>query len=452
MNMNKSAEKFFNSQPYLKKITGPGIAAVLARGASGAFIVRIIGTGLMFVSHMIMARLLGSASYGNFAYAMTWLSVLALVGNLGLDNASLRFVAEYNGTQKWNLMKGFLRRSIQISSGVSLFLGLTVAGIIWILHGRLAPELANCLWVMCIILPFFTLLGIKEACLRALKYIALSQFAGQVLRPLLLLFGLGVLYFLNEEILNATVAMIINLAGFLCALMFLMLVSMKALPKSINLSRPEYDTGNWARVAMPMLLINAMLQVENQADVLILGFFLDSSQIGLYSAAKKITILISFGYFSVNAIAAPMISELWHQGETKKLQRMLTLAAKGILAFTLPASICMIIFGKQILSLFSQEFTAAYWPMVILTLGQIVNSLAGSVGALMIMTGHQKNASIFIAIGMITNITLSIILIPKFSIIGAAISMSASLIIWNLLMFIYVLKKIRLNPSILKWE
>ena len=114
------------NQFYLNKITGPSIAAVLIRGASSAFIVKIIGTGLMFVSHMIMARILGAASYGNFAYAMTWLTVLALFGNLGLDNASLRFVAEYNGTQKWRLMKGFLKRSIQISSGVSIL--LTVCG------------------------------------------------------------------------------------------------------------------------------------------------------------------------------------------------------------------------------------------------------------------------------------------------------------------------------------
>ena len=176
---------------------------------------------------------------------------------------------------------------------------------------------------------------------------------------------------------------------------------------------------------MPMLLINAMLQVENQADVLILGVFLDSSQIGLYSAAKKITILISFGYLAVNAIAAPMISELWHQ-----------------------VSIIMIIFGKEILSLFNPEFTAAYWPLVILACSQIINSLAGSVGALMIMTGHQKNASLIIAVSMVTNVFLSWILIPAFSIVGAAIAMSISLIIWNLLMFIYVIKNIKLNPSI----
>jgi len=191
-----------------------------------------------------------------------------------------------------------------------------------------------------------------------------------------------------------------------------------------------------------------MLQVENQADLILVGFFLDSSQIGIYAAAKKIAMLIVFGLVAVNIIAAPMISELWHQGRKQELQRMLTLAARGIFAFTLPVSLAMIIFGKQILSLFGPEFTAAYWPLVIIAGGQIVNSLAGSVGAIMTMTGHQNSVAVILAISMASNIILNFLLIPAFSIIGAAIAMSLTLIIWNLSMFVYVIKRLGLSSTI----
>lgn len=434
----------------MKRLQGTGVGAVLLRGASGAFIVRVIGVGLMFVTHMILARALGASSYGNFVYAMTWLTILSLFGILGLDNASLRFVAEYNGTRKWGMLKGFVERSGQFSLVMSVFVALSAAGVLWLIRDKIELELATSLWVAFMILPLYSLLEIRVAGLRALKHVAKSQFAGQILRPFVFLCGLGVIYFVSGEVLNASTAMAINLVGFAAALLFVVVLFNKALSKDAVDSVPEYMTKTWTRVALPMLLMNAMLQTENQADIIIIGFFLDSDQIGIYAAAKKISLLVAFGYYAVNAIAAPMIAEMWHQDRKKELQRMLTLAAWGISAFTLPVSLIMIIFGKQILGLFGPEFTAAYWPLVILSGGQIINSMVGSVGALMIMTGHQKNALIIIAVSMVSNIALSLLLIPAFAIIGAAIAMSMSLIIWNILMFVYVIKNIGLDPSIFK--
>jgi len=433
---------------YVKRLQRKGVGAALVRGAGASFVIQVMGASLHFVTHIVLARTLGASSYGNYAYALSWMGILVLFGKLGLDTASLRFVAEYNGTQKWGLLKGFVERSTQVVLATSTLVALSAAVVIWTIRDRLQPELAATFWVACLILPLFSLLQIRSAALRGLKNIVASQSTVQIVRPLLLLAGVGAVYFLSREALNATTAMAVNLAAFAGALLFVAVFFKKVLPSEVARAHSESMTMAWTRVALPMFFISGMMQTQNQADILIMGFLLDSCQIGIYIAAKQTCTLIVFGLAAVNTIAMPMIAELWHQGRKKELQRLLTLAARGIFAFTLPVSLALIIFGKQALFLFGPEFTAAYWPLVIICGGQIVNSLVGPVGAIMTMSGHQNSVVFILAISVASNIVLNFLLTPSFAIIGAAIAMSLTLIIWNVLMYLYVIKRLGLNSTL----
>jgi O-antigen/teichoic acid export membrane protein len=449
---NKLTATFPIVAPYIKRFQGEGVGATLARGAGGAFIVQVIGTGLMFAVHVVLARTMGASSYGNFVYAVTWLNILALFGKLGLDTASLRFVAEYNGTRKWGFMKGFSQRSSQISLLASFIVGGSTAAVIWFVRDRLDPELAAALWVVCLIMPLNSLLLLKSSGLRGLKKVVKAQSAVLIVRPVALICLVGCVYLFSKEILDATTAMAMNLAAFAGALIFVTFYFNKAFPKEAADAKPEHMTGMWARVALPMLFISLIMRNQNQMDVIVIGFMLDSSQVGIYAAAKKITMLITFGLTAVNMMAAPMIAELWHQGRKKELQRMLKLAAWGILAFTLPVSLGMILFGKYLLSLFGPEFTAAYWALVILACGRIFSSLAGSVGLVLNMTGHQNFVFTVVAISFVVNILLCLLLIPALSFIGAAIAMSTTLVLWNAVMFIYIVRKLNLSPAIISFN
>ena len=113
-------------------------------------------------------------------------------------------------------------------------------------------------------------------------------------------------------------------------------------------------------------------------------------------------------------------------------------------------SIIMVVFGKHVLALFGPDFTSAYWPLIILVGAQTLNSLAGSVGLIMVMTGHQRNASLIVLVSLLMNVVLSVLLIPEHGITGAALAMGLSYLSLNIMMLIYVFKKLRLNPSIIR--
>ena len=143
-----------------------------------------------------------------------------------------------------------------------------------------------------------------------------------------------------------------------------------------------------------------------------------------------------------------MISELYSKEQTTQLQRMLTLAARGIFIFTLIASLSIAILGEFILSLFGKEFVAGYLPLLILLFGQVISMLSGSVGFLMTMTGHQNQAAKILSAGILINILMNILLVPVFGIIGAAIATATTTAFLNIVMLSFVWKRLNFNPTV----
>jgi O-antigen/teichoic acid export membrane protein len=88
--------------------------------------------------------------------------------------------------------------------------------------------------------------------------------------------------------------------------------------------------------------------------------------------------------------------------------------------------------------LFGKEFIAGTGVLYILLLGQLSNTFSGSLALILQMTGNEKVFRNILTLGLIINVLLNIILIPRIGMIGAAIASAISLIVWNVLSLIYI--------------
>ena len=99
----------------------------------------------------------------------------------------------------------------------------------------------------------------------------------------------------------------------------------------------------------------------------------------------------------------------------------------------------LILIGRPLLSfLFGSDFVVAYWAMFFLVLGQFVNSISGSTGYFMNMTGHQTVFRNVMFLASVINVTLNLILIPDLGIQGAALAGMSCLVFWNVYLQIYI--------------
>ncbi len=86
--------------------------------------------------------------------------------------------------------------------------------------------------------------------------------------------------------------------------------------------------------------------------------------------------------------------------------------------------------------------------MLIFLCGQIVNALAGSVGLIMTMTGHQNQAGAIVAVSAAVNIILNALLIPLSGLRGAAISTAFTMALRNITILIYIRRRLGINSKV----
>jgi O-antigen/teichoic acid export membrane protein len=186
-----------------------------------------------------------------------------------------------------------------------------------------------------------------------------------------------------------------------------------------------------------------------QTDVVMVGAILGPRAAGLYGAAAKTASLVGLVLIAVNAIAAPIFSSLFAQGRHEDVQRLASDIAEWIFWPSLFISVLLAIFSKPILGMFGSEFSAAHWQLTILLVGQVVSAGAGSVGWLMLLTGHQDQAAWVYGWIALIHVALLGIAIPLLGTTGAALATTASFSLWNVWLHALVVRKLDIHPSVL---
>lgn len=199
------------------------------------------------------------------------------------------------------------------------------------------------------------------------------------------------------------------------------------------------------KTAKHLLIVSAATVLFNSLDLIFLGYFEDSEQVGLYSVAKRLSLLTIFFLQITNSAISPKIAALYKTGNVKEIETMVRRVTIGLMIIGALFLATFIIFGRLFLSIWGSQFADSYLILVILSIGQFVSIGSGAVGIILIMTGNenvQKNISLsFLAI----NIVLNIVLINLYGITGAAIAAALTIAGINITKIIYVIKKTGIN-------
>lgn len=425
-----------------------GHAAELVRGAGAAFLIKMLGMVATFGCHILLARCLGADSYGVYVVVLSWVLLLSTFSLFGFRPASLRFIAKYNAEKDWPRLRGFMQCSRRIVFFVSILMSIAMVIFAVVGKNQLDSEFFVTLRIGAGLLVFLTLFILTSSQLQGLKHIVASLAPAGVLKPVLMIAGIGLIVWLHPTRLSASTAMTVNLAitGLLFYGSLLWLTHVR--PKDVRSAVPVYETSSWVRVAFSLVLVGSLAAISRRTDLLMIGAMRSTTEAGVYSAASAGTALMTFGLMATNAVVAPMISELYSAKRNKALRKMVRLANLCVLVYTVPAFLAAVVFGEWALSFFGPEFTVAYWPFIILCFSQVVNALVGPVSFLMTMTHHEKEAARILAVAVLVNIVLNAALIPFFGIFGAAVATATSTIVKNVSMLVYVVCKMGINPTV----
>src|SRR5205823_5633754 len=157
-----------------------------------------------------------------------------------------------------------------------------------------------------------------------------------------------------------------------------------------------------------------------------LGSLKGAKETGVFAIVSRLSDLEGYMLFAMNVVLAPVISKLFTENNLHELQRVITNSLRIGFIFSLPIIICFLFFPTFFLGFFGDEFGAGKFALILLTISQVVNFATGSVGYLLTMTGHQRTAIRLLILCALLTTLLSVLLIPKWGVNGAAIAAAAN--------------------------
>jgi O-antigen/teichoic acid export membrane protein len=419
--------------------------AAMLRGAAGTIVLQAGSYGMGFVISVVLARYLSTSGYGLYAFASAWVGLLTVPAVLGFDRFLVRGLARYEVEQRWALAHGLLRRANQISLVASTLIagaGCLVA-VIW-----LSPKLRIPFCVAMALIPIASLTLVRQGAMQAMGRVVSGQLPEYLIRPVLILVGVGVLALVGGGALTTTTALLIAVGGtgVACAVGAARL--RRVIPSALRYAPPQFHTREWLRSSLRMMCVGGIWLANAYTGTVVVGTIAGRSAAGVFSIVDKGAALIAMAAVATNMPLAPAIARLAAMGDNEGLQRIVVRVARLGFVVSIPVCAAFVIFPGFYLSLFGAGFKDGTTAMRILALGQLFNAAAGPCGNVLMMSGHERSALWGMSAGLLVNLVLAVILVPPLGVTGGAIAFAVSLVVWNSLFVLAARRQVGVNATV----
>lgn len=409
---------------------------VLRAGAT-AIMLRVAALGAGLVSTIVLARVLGPAEYGLYAFVFALISILALPVQLGLPTLTIRETARAMAREDWALLRGFWRWAAWLILGTSaVMIGLVLLWLALSAEAMREDRRAAFLWGVPLI-PLLALAVTRGAALVGLGRIAAGSFPDQVLRPLLLAGSVLAAVLLWHAAASARLVLQLNAVAALATFLLGAVLLWHARPAGLRQATARRSEPRlWLRALLPLSLISGLQIISQNTDIVMLGLWRSDAEVGVYRIALSSAALTLIGVTALNMVLQPRIAALHAQGETARMQRLVSAGAAASSAVTLLVIAVFVLGGRWLLALlFGEGYGEAFVPLLILSVGTLFTAACGISGTLLVMTGHESQTVKVIIVSTLCNVVLNFALIPAYGTTGAATATLISGALLNILLW-----------------
>lgn len=184
----------------------------------------------------------------------------------------------------------------------------------------------------------------------------------------------------------------------------------------------------------------------NSLDVIMIAQFLGLDATGVYTTIIFLTSAISVPYKSIIRISSPLVADYWKHRELEKMKELYQKVSSVALLIGLGSFVWIWINIDFLFSFLKPEFKSGIWVFLFLMIGRLVDMFFGLNGAIFATSKKYKFDIIFTLILIVTVFSLNLVYIPKWGIVGAAISTSIALLVYNIGRILFVWYIFKIHP------
>ncbi len=408
-----------------------------------------------YIIHSGVGRILGPADYGRYGLVITLTTmIIVLIGN-GIPTAMSKFLSEIFETDPKMIgvikRKAFLLQATLIGTVTLIF--FLSAPLIAMALGD--PTLTHLFKISTLIIPAFALAsfyfyyftGIHKFNLQAILKTVRSIAKVFFILSLAWIFKLpgSIIGYILAPLFVFLIAWIID--GFW--------ISKKFKTKTNSEASAGFSAGKLLNYAWPFTLFLLFYEIMISIDLYMVKAILQNDFLtGIYNGALTVGRIPYYLFYALTIVLLPSISKSTSQKNGAET-RSTILQSLRLMLFLLPlGAILMIAFAQPIIHIFyGDKYLSAAQPMQILVVG--VSFLTVFYVLSFIFSGSGKvKLPMWIAFGgMLINIFLNAVLIPKYQLLGSATATSITSFLVMLIALRYIKKYFKVSlrvKSILK--
>lgn len=407
----------------------------LLKGGSFILITLGLGLALSFLVKLVLARFLGRVEYGSIILGISILTAGNTVVVVGLDRGVGRYLPRYDDVAS---KRGVIVSALQIAMPFSFVVGLVIA----LLAGAIAthifhdPSITPVLRVFGATIPLSVFVSLFLGTVQGLKK-SLPKAIANLLLPLSQLVLIVLIMFLGFGVIVASLAYAASYA-LMCVAGLYYLVRYTPLLERV---KPKKQHRELLLFSLPLMVSYITVNMFSNIDMFMLGYFSSTGIVGVYSAMYSLSTLLQLGLVSFGYLYMPTISDLHARGELEEMWDKYNVVTVWIAATTAPVFLVFILVPDVVIRYtFGPEYVAGILALVVLASGYMANVFLGPNMRTLVSIGETRAImynNVFVAT---VNVALNLVLIPRYSFLGAAAATTASYLVMNVL-YSYVLFK-----------
>lgn len=384
--------------------------ARLARASAIQLSVQILQTVVGFLATIYFARVLGSATLGEY-FLLVAMTTWLLMPTDGIRNATQKRVSEARDRDGYFTLGGFLFLAVLVG----------VAGLVVLFRTHVDRYLGyEGSWLLVAMVIGTGLFRFVRTMLRGEEKLEAAAFVegGMDLVRVgvqvgLVVAGWGLLALVAGKLLAMVAVSAVGLWH---------LASRLSIPSRRHVRRLyDYAKYEW--------FTSIKGTSYSWMDTVVLGFFVTSAAIGVYEIAWRISAVFVLLPTAMSKTIFPDMSRHAVEGETARVEETLrrSLAFAGL--FAIPGVVGALILGTEVLAIYGEEFKGGMLVLVLLSAGRLFQSYE----RLLLLTLNaldRPDLTFRIAILFFSlNVSLNVLFVWRFGPAGAAVATAGSILV-----------------------
>jgi O-antigen/teichoic acid export membrane protein len=405
--------------------------------------IRFLGRGAAFAATVVASRNLNAEAFGVYAYVLTFLTAINVVGGLGLEQVALIALGRARALASRSALEDALARL-----GRRTPIVLPLASIAFAIP--VASAVSSLPLVLAIVATgmFLSVVVVCAGVLRGLDKPVTSAVIQEAGRGLAFLIGAAPLLF-GGTLADAWLATAMASGAVAAVSSVACIAAGRAVKKQFPLTGSSdlsamFDMASQLRFLIILLATNVFLWT----CPILLKRSAGIAEVGLFNVALQFPALISFLSTSLEMLYVPKIVSYWHSGRLHEMRPMIRTGSRLTLLAGGPVICALVVFSEPLLAIYGAAYVAAGPAMLVIVAAQIISVCCGPCGYLVLLTGRENLNLTGMAAGAAGGLLSVAVLAEPFGHLGAAIGFFVATAVPNLMFSVYCIRRLDINPTI----